>query len=179
MMKKLREKLAQEEGSTTIEFVILFPVLMTMVFAMFESGWLMTRYMMLDRGVDMAIRDLKVGTLEPTHDNLKASICDYSAILTNCEEELLLELVLYDDIENDPAYVNYPHNQAYCFDRDADEPLSSQISTDYARDEEVFLRACMLIEPLLRGIGVGFWMPNDPSGAHQMVSFGLFKTEPS
>lgn len=163
-----------EAGSTTVEFVILFPVLIALVLAMFEAGWLMTRYMMLDRGVDMVIRDLKLGRVAATHVDLKSRICDYAEVIVGCEDEMLLEIVLWEDVEADAAY---PHGQAQCHDRSAAVAPTSSIA-EVAPDRIVFLRACMLIDPMFRGIGVGFWLPNDPSGAHRMVSFGVFRTEP-
>ena len=58
-----------------------------------EAGVLMTQVAMLDRGVDVAIRDVRLG-VNPgiTHDDLKAKICEAAFLLGGCNEAVLLEL---------------------------------------------------------------------------------------
>ncbi len=188
LMSVLRKKRKSEEGGSTVEFVIVFPVFIAIVLSMFESGWLMTKYMMLDRGVDMAVRDLKLGIMiNPTPEELRTQICEYSAIFNNCEQEMFLELRQYTVIAGD---ANYPHRQPACYNRNETAELQPVMTiAGSTRGEIVFLRACMLVNPIFPGLGLGAWLPKaeldeDAIAAgvrsgHQMVSYGVFLNEPS
>lgn len=175
----LKRACREEDGAATLEFVIVFPFFIAIVLSMFESGWLMTKYMMLDRGVDMAMRDLKLGNLgtSPTEEELKARICGYSEIFSNCTEELFLEL---RDITDPALDASFPHGQADCYDRSPDVDVQPKMEIDNSgqREQIVFVRACLLIDPVLPGIGLGAWLPQADSGGHQMVSSGVFMNEP-
>lgn len=176
-----RRAARDQRGAATVEFVIIFPVLLMIFIAMFESGWLMTKYMMLDRGVSMAVREIRLGLMaNPDADKLRTSICDFAAIITDCEQTLLLELRTLDDPGLDAAF---PHSQPICTDT-VDPSLSptDQFSAGGAQSIMI-VRACVLIQPvvpgLVNGFSLGWWLPKDASGRfHQMVSFGAFMNEP-
>ena len=86
--------LRDENGNATLEFVVLFPFLMFMILSLGEAGTLMARAVMLDRGLNLAIRDVRLG-LTPgiTHDQLKGKICEGAFLLNSCADEVLLELL--------------------------------------------------------------------------------------
>ena len=74
-VKRLDAFRRDSAGNATIEFVVLFPFLIYMLFSIAEAGVLMTRTVMLDRGLDIAIRDLRLGlTPGVTHDDIKTQI---------------------------------------------------------------------------------------------------------
>ncbi len=173
-----------EDGAATVEFVVLFPLFIAIVLAVFESGWLMTKYMMLDRGVDMAVRDLRVGKIpNPGHDDIKTAVCDYSKMIRDCDTTLKIQLITLDAANNPPDM-----NTIQCYDRGVDEDL--QVASDFAtaggaRSELMFVRACVLVDPILPGIGFGLLLPQATkdangnwTGGHQMVSYTAFKNEP-
>lgn len=173
MLRALRAFRKDREGAATVEFVIIFPFLITIVLSLFEAGWLMTRYMMLDRGVDLAVRDLRLGK-DPgiSHDELKDEVCGYAKIFKGCTTDLVLEVV--------PMDVNsaYPQNQPNCFDRTGElEPVID--FTPGLRGEIMFIRACVVIDPIFPGLGLGLQLPKDSSGGFQMVSYAAFMNEPS
>ena len=60
----LRRRLAWlrgcEEGSATVEFVIIFPAIMMLLLMSVEVGVMMARGMMLDRGIDVSMRTLRL-----------------------------------------------------------------------------------------------------------------------
>ncbi|MCB2122196.1 MAG: pilus assembly protein, partial [Rhodobacteraceae bacterium] len=87
MIRSLKRFLRQERGAVTIEFVLWFPLFFGIFLSSVESGMLMLRYVMLERGVDVTVRDLRIGTLKfPSHDDLKREICRNSLILPDCVE---------------------------------------------------------------------------------------------
>ncbi|NET52160.1 MAG: pilus assembly protein, partial [Merismopedia sp. SIO2A8] len=61
------------------------PGFLAIFISAYESGLMMVRNVMLERGVDIAVRELRLGTPQPpTFDEFKQSICDASGIIQNC-----------------------------------------------------------------------------------------------
>ena len=177
IVRRARRRLRRDEsGAATVEFVILFPLFIALVFAVFESGWLMTRYMMLDRGVDITVRELRLGKYNnPDHATIKDQICEYAMIIRDCRSTLKVQLIELD--VSDPPR----RSDVECHDRGVATHL--QIASTYqsaatARSSLTFLRACVLVDPIMPGLGFGLLLPQHPSGGHQMVSMTAFKNEP-
>lgn len=141
--------LDDESGAATVEFVIIAPLFFAIVFSTFEAGWLMTKSMMLDRGLDMAIRDLRVDLIpNPDKTNIKAAICNYSRILDDCNTTLTLEMINIDNV------ADYPSTNAQCFDRvNTVEPVTNFVVGN--RAEIMFIRACVIIDPIFPFLGLG------------------------
>jgi Flp pilus assembly protein TadG len=167
-----RRFLNDEEASATAEFVILIPVVMWVVFSVIESGWLMTQNTMLSRGLNMAIRDLRLGRRpNPTPDDIKADICSYATILKNCMSTLTLELVR---IDNPIANAN-----ATCVDRTAAvQPTVAFNIGSHVNQDIMVARVCYVVDPLIPGAGFGAALPKDASGGFHLVSYSAFANEP-
>ncbi|MEM6971337.1 MAG: TadE/TadG family type IV pilus assembly protein [Pseudomonadota bacterium] len=160
------------DGGASIEFVVVFPILFAVFAALIETGWLATRHIMIDRGLDMTARNLRLGySTAVTHQSIKEEICDNATLIFNCDRDLVVELVPM--VASDP----YPQSQLLCRDRvnDVNPVLSFNPG---ARTNLMFIRACMVVDPLLPGIGLGLALPKDESGGYQMVSYTAFKNEP-
>lgn len=174
MLKHLRRFFRDRKGAATVEFVIIFPAVIAIVFSVIESGFLMTRYMLLDRGVDLAVRDLRLGRI-PTpvdHDAIRARICEYARLISDCENTLVVESVAEVN-----AHPDYPHNNATCHDRN--DPVAPVYSASSGgRGDIMYLRACALVDPIMPGLGLGLMLPKDASGAHQMITYTAFMNEP-
>ena len=82
--RPLRRILGREDGNATIEFAILFPAFMLIFMSVFEIGMLMTRYMMFDRALDVAVREVRISAnREFTQDQVKTLLCSQTVILRN------------------------------------------------------------------------------------------------
>ena len=85
MMRRVLSRLARsrlarafrrEDGTASIEFVIFVPVVVTIFMASVEAGFYMAKHVMMERGLDMVMRDLRLGKLgKPDHDELRTLIC--------------------------------------------------------------------------------------------------------
>ena len=99
-----------EQGSSTVESVIVMGVFVTILMQTLETGFLMFRWVNLERAVDAVSRDIRVFGLaekftdsshpdyQPgaAHEFIKAEICDEAQSLDNCEDSLMLEMVSLD-----------------------------------------------------------------------------------
>ena len=159
-------------GNAAMEFVVLFPFLMFMLFSIAEAGVLMARTVMLERGLDIAVRDLRLGaTPGVTHDIIKNQICDAAFLLGACEDVVLLEL---SPLTN---FNSFTAGEAQCVDRTSDvEPMTN--FDPGSRSQIMFIRACLIVDPIFPGMGLGAMLPVDASGGYSIVTQSAFVNEP-
>lgn len=168
-----RRFLKNDRGNASIEFLFIFPVFITIFLSVFEAGVLMTKYMMLERAVDMAVRDVRLsdGT-GITHATLVSDICENAYIFKNCESTLLLEL---QPIPMDGTLVL---DAISCIDRIEDvTPLVK--FTPGAASEVMLVRACVIVDPMFPGTGLGLQLSKDASGGYAMRTASAFVNEPT
>ena len=172
-MRKLVQILHDESGNATIEFIVVFPFVMWFFMTIFETGLIATRMVLFERGLDIATRDLRLGNdPNPTHESLKQKVCESSAILTNCQRDMILEVV---ELDLNSAY---PRNQANCIDRT--EEIEPTITFNPGgRNRIMFVRACMVVDPIFPGLGITLGLQKDSTGGMQMVTYTAFMNEPA
>ncbi len=166
--------LARDEGGTaTIEFVLFFPVFMTIFMSTFECGLFMTRQVMLERAVDMSIRDLRMGLwVNPTADDLKTAICDIATIIPDCQDVVMLELRPVSTATWTPLDPNIT-----CVERDeVIQPLVEW--TNGVENEMMLVRACAVFDPVFPLTAMGLQLPVDASGGYAMSATTAFVNEP-
>lgn len=163
---------SDERGNATLEFVVVAPFLFYMLFAFGEIGTLMTRSAMLERGLRVAMRDLRLGNIpNPTAELIKQKICDAAFLLSDCEQALMLELTPL------PNAASYPSGQVKCVDRTSDvQPVVT--FNPGAPSEIMLVRACIVVDPLFPGTGLGAMLPKDASGGYALVARSAFVNEP-
>ena len=84
MRRGLGKYLRREDGTATVEFVIMFPLIMTVFMSMFEAAVLTTRYTMLERALDITVRGLRLNTgTAPTHAQVRDKICEIILLFFN------------------------------------------------------------------------------------------------
>ena len=162
-----------EDASATVEFVILVPAVMWIVFSVIEAGWMMTQQTMLNRGLSLAMRDLRLGrSASPTSTTVKQDICNYAGILKDCMNTITLELIPFE------SYV--PGANAVCVDRSSEiEPTVTYNPGSHLNQDIIVARVCFVVDPLIPGAGLGAALPKDPTGAFHLVSYSAFVNEPA
>ena len=89
----LRRFRSDQDGNMMIEFVIFVPLLFTIFMTSVELGIYSMRQMWLDRGLDMTVRLVRLGTgATPDHDALKDMICERAGFIPDCSTSLKLEM---------------------------------------------------------------------------------------
>ncbi|WP_439121853.1 TadE/TadG family type IV pilus assembly protein [Marivita sp.] len=171
---KFRSFLRDESGSVvTLPFVIWLPVFLAVIIAGLEIGALSLRHTQLERGLDLAVRDVRLGTGENLdHDTLKGMICDQTSALSDCNEMLRLEMIPLSlrDWEEPPR-------AADCYD--SAEPVRPLRQFDPGQPNELMLlRACYKYKPITPAGVIAAAMPKDEDGNVAIVSFSAFVQEP-
>lgn len=162
-----------EDGSSTIEIMTVLPAAMFFFAASYETGMIGLRNMMLERAVDVTVRDVRIGKIpEPDHAILKERICEQAMIIPNCMEEVKLEM-MRKDIRN---YVSIS-DQPDCIDRA--EPGAPRIDfSEGGNNDLMILRVCALFDPVLPTAAIGAAVPKQSEGAYALVSTSSFVLEP-
>lgn len=163
----------KEDGSSTIDFMMILPVAAIFFAASFESGTMGLRAMMLERAVDVTVREVRTGIIpDPTHEALKDRICEAAQIIPDCMNQMKLEMVR-NDIRNFVPLDEQPD----CVDRAANgEPLISWASG--GNNDLMMIRACTLFDPVLPTAAVGAAVPKESEGAYALVATSSFVLEP-
>lgn len=167
-----------EEGTASLEFVIVFPVFFGFFLMTYESGMISARHVMLERGVDIAVRDVRIGSMAaPSRELLRTRICEVALIIPDCENQLQVEMIVRDPrawVPVDPV--------VRCIDRGvATQPVIE--FTNGGNNNLVFLKVCVRIDPLLPTTGLGKVIVDNNSGSaaggsYALVSRAAFVVEP-
>ncbi len=172
----LKSKLAAfrgEEGTATVEFVMTAPAVIFTFLAAFESGIFMVRYVMLDRALDMTVRELRLGMIPtPALDTLKASICDRVSLVSGCEAALKLEMFSVDT-----STWTFPTTTIQCIDRGGE--IKPAVEPSLGVENEVMLiRACLTSDALFPTTGIATKMKQDSNGGYFITATSAFVNEP-
>ena len=186
MMGYLRRFSKSETGSATIEFVLWFPLFWAAFMWSFEQGMYLVRQVGLERAIDLAVRDVRLGAfddlIDPSlseaqqtallHDAVKDRVCDFAFLIARCQENVKLEMQ-----QVDPRNWSMLGGAVDCVDRsDSGRPVS-QFRPGQSNDLMV-LRACALIDPYFPTSGLGAQLTKVSGGAYALVAVSSFAIEP-
>ena len=176
--RRLPDGADPERGGATVEFVLLLPAFLIVFISSMEGALLLTRQVMLERAVDIAVRDIRLAQgVVITQNYVRARICDRARILPECEESLVLEMV---EIPT-PSYA-MPAADAPC----ANKLTRVVPDADFLDDrlgKMVLLRACYAVRPMLfestfamtRTLASN--LVSDEDGAIRMLASSAFTVE--
>ena len=160
-------------GAAAVEFALVIPLLLMIVGSTLEAGWIMMQTIMLDRGLDQTVRELRVGSFtNPTQEAMRQRVCARAMILADCEANLALELFPIG-----PGGTGYPSDTQRCVNRNSTVAPVLRF-TPGGRTETMFVRACYVVSPITPGIGLGLSLPKDGSGALRLIAKSGFVNEP-
>ncbi|MCG7627832.1 pilus assembly protein [Epibacterium sp. MM17-32] len=169
----LRRFRRREEGVASVEFVVVFPLLMMILFSSVELGVITLRQVMLDRAVDLTVRDIRLGTGgNMQHDTIRDAICARTGLVTTCTQSLRLEMVQLDPfnwagVDTTPDCIESVEEV---------NPVTTFINGD--SNDLMFLRACMSFSPLFPYWGLGDKLQKDGDGRIRLYAASAFVQEP-
>lgn len=172
--RALRRFGGREDGTAAVEFAMTVPILMMIFMASFESGFLMIRSLMLEQSVDMTMRELRLGHFPlATAATLKDEICARSVILSNCEDNITIEMQRINT-----ATWALPTSQVACADRVED--IEPAVVFEQGQQNDVMLvRVCVVQDAMFPTTGIGLGLPKDAQGGYGLVTTTAFSIEPN
>ena len=179
-MKKLHRFLKDDRGTATIEFLFVFPVIFLVFTASFESSMYMARSIMLDRSVDLVVRQLRLGNYANiSHQQLKERICE-TGVMAASKADCTNKMRIWMQPVN-TANFNMVAPVVACVDK-ADEinvadPPANEFATGTDNDI-MLLRICLKEWPMFPTSGISVKMPTQPDGSVAMIVTSVFVNEP-
>ncbi|WP_439139814.1 TadE/TadG family type IV pilus assembly protein [Roseicyclus sp.] len=180
----LRHFIRDERATSTIEFLIMFPVIMALFVAVFETGVILSRQVLMERSLEEAARLLRLSreivdpvtgqSRPPNADDIKIAICDNTRAIKNCESVLVVELTVIDRM----TYA-MPANGVACVRRDDPSVVPFNTFDQGAGNQLVLMRACAVIDRILPFSGFGLNLARDDSGGLHMVAASIYVNEPN
>ncbi len=183
----LRRFARRENGSLSIEFVIVVPIFLYLMMAGVEIGVIAFHHANLERALDETVRDVRLNHIEkydPTpgaewdHDLLKRIICDNADFIKDCDANLALEMKSVD-LRNGIEL----HETPFCVDTPEDirntESGTGQEYNQGAANELMVLRACVEIFPIFHGSNIGQMAQRDSDGQYELHATTVFVHEPN
>lgn len=161
-----------QDGASAVEFALVAPMFLALVFSTFEMGWYMTQSILLDHALDKTTRLVRIAKLPGIeHEGFRQRVCDEAGFLAHCERDLVVEMI--------PITLGspLPAHDAVCTNRVTEIDPVIRFNPG-GRSEIVHIRACLLVDPFTPGIGIGAGLKTDASGATQLVSTAAFLNEP-
>ena len=173
LYKAARRFKRSEDGNSTIEFVLMLPLAMAMTFTTFETGMLSTRQVMLERGLDIVVRQIRIGALlSPTHQTLKERVCDAALLIPDCLNQIRMEMIV-----NDVRNWTDVSSTVSCVDRAEDAEPLIDIPVG-GNNQLMILRACALFDPFIPTGIIGSALPDQSGGAYALSATAAFVMEP-
>ena len=171
--QRLREFQSNEDGVATIDFVLVFFPTMLLIGAACETAFITSYHVMLERGLDVTVRQVRIGSIqEPTHDLLTDTICEFALIIPDCKSQIRLEMTRHD-----PRDWESPPERVSCVDREEEgDPVLN--FNPGLNNELMVLRACALFDPIMPSWGLGFTIPKESGGAYALAATSSYVMEP-
>lgn len=169
----LRRLARDRRGATAVEFAMVAPLFFALVFSVFETGWVMTQSVMLERSLDRSVRHLRVGGpgAPKTYDAFATQLCHEAMVIPNCRSRVMVEMFVVRQASDFPA------NGAQCVNT-AQPAQTTPIYRPDNRSDVLFVRACVVIDPMTPGLGVALALPRDPSHGFRVVAASAYMNEP-
>lgn len=179
MMKPLRHRIRgfweDETATATLEFVIVFPLLMIVFIAAFETAMILTRQIMLERTLDMSVRVLRLAQGVVTDaDTVRDTMCANTNLLPNCDTLLTIDLQVIDR-----TTYEMPSNDQVCAGRGNGLVIAPDNEFVVGADNDFLLiRTCLIVDRILPFSGFGLNLTRDDSGGMHMMASTIFVNEP-
>ncbi len=171
--KSVRRFKKDEDGSSTVEFAILFVPMFTMLVSAIELGMIHLHHAMLEQAVDETVREIRLGTGQvPSHDTIKSMVCERTGFIEDCSSEIRLEMIRLDPRNWWPV----PEG-ADCVDT-SQEVAPVRSFENGQSNELMFLRACAKFDPVFPTLGMGENLIVDGAGQYSLVASSVFVQEP-
>lgn len=142
-------------GAATLEFVVLVPFLMIVIFMFAEIGILTGRKVLLKRGVSIAARDIRLGNTVD-EEAFRRTACRNAFLISSCFNELRVEMVPHD-----VASGQNPNSNVYCPNRfpDPNDAAPNNNYTNGVDGDIMIIKACLIVNPVFPGAAFAAGLP--------------------
>ena len=169
---------SDKRGSTAVEFAIVAPLFLMMMFSTFEVGWFFFANSVVDAAVGEAARQIKTGQVQrwggdnqDKLDILHDQICDVVKAFGGCENKLTIEVNNYTSF----AQLGADNAPATCADAPPDEVAAIPFEPG-GELAIVRIRICYIYRTINPAIGINLSEPG--TNQRRLISTMIFRNEP-
>ncbi|MEM7662675.1 MAG: TadE/TadG family type IV pilus assembly protein [Pseudomonadota bacterium] len=167
----LRDLRVCREGVTAVEFSIIAPVFFALIFCLFELSLIFLRSSSLDNALSASSRLVYTGQT-PTQDELERALCDRVLFMSNCRENITIEISVVSN------FLAPPDNELPCRDSE-NTSFSPAVRYDTVGSAQIaFMRVCLSTPIIAPGVGLGLSLPKTDTDKYQIISSTAFLSEP-
>lgn len=172
LFKRFRKS---EDGTSTVEFAILVPLVFSIFVAALESGLMMVRWTSIDRASDMVIRQLRLGQLaNPTARLLREEICERTYMIENCFENTVVEIT-----EINRTTFQMPAADEPCVTRTDAIIVPVTTITPGQQNDLMLIRVCVTVDALFPTSVYALPIDYDAQGGYALSVASVYVNEPS
>lgn len=166
------------QGAAAIEFAIVAPLFLALMFSTFEVGWFYFVNSVTDAATISASRLIRTGqvqkwsgTPDEVYQKFYDEICDVVSVFGSCDTRLTVEAQTYSSFEDLVADLSDP----VCAD---DTPTKiDAIPFDPGKEQEIVrVRVCMIYNTVNPAIGLRLAEPG--TSVRRIYSSMVFRNEP-
>lgn len=174
LLRPLRRHSKDDDGTVTVEFVILFPIFVITLLAGYEIGYYTVSSAMMERGLDLTVRDIRLGRM-PKVDNetVRSSFCTYARYIRNCEDNIHIGLEPVD-----ARAFERPETVADCKDIGSDTRPDTTFQ-DGGENELMLVRACVSVAPVFPTSILSAELKKVRGDGYALISTAAFVNEPN
>ena len=198
-MRKLRIRRSgvrrRQRGAAAVEFALVAPVFLVMMFSLFEIGWFFFSTSIVDASASTASRLVRTGQVQrwtvnqynnnsPINDEadraqaLFDGVCQTLGGLGNCDDRMTVEVESFASF----AALNAAANPPTCADATPEE-LADIIFSPGGELQIVRLRICFIyntVNPLIgfERIGAGVDLSEGDTNRRRVITSMIFRNEP-
>ncbi|WP_112308739.1 TadE/TadG family type IV pilus assembly protein [Pseudogemmobacter bohemicus] len=155
--RRLRHLWHCEDGVANIELAFCIPVLLMLFMASMEAGLFMVRSAMLERGLDLAMRDYRLGRMRSMdYEEIRFRVCQFTLAVADCPTNLK---VWIEPVNTNTTPWTLPGRQTnasgdrdyFCGNRNQDivAPVPGRVAPEFAAQNQIMLiRVCALEDPI-------------------------------
>lgn len=173
MIRSLKRLWRKEDGTSSVEFCLVFPFIIYFFGLGAEIGMYQLQQVMFERGVDRVVRDLRLGKPElqdPTA--LVQAICDETLVVASCADEMNLDMEIVQVSD-----YRMSGDEITCVNRtETAKPVINMIPG--AGNDVMIMRFCLLIDPVFASWGLGAILPRVEGGGIPLYAHTFFVNEP-
>lgn len=168
---------ANRAGSTAVEFALVAPIFLALVFSIMEAGW----YFFVSNAVDRAsanaahlIRTGQAQSSDMSRDAFFDEICNVVSTFGSCEKNLTVDISSFSSFDRLAADLSNPQ----CRNRDDPSIEGAQFEeADYGGGRKIIrVRVCFLYKPVNPGIGLN--RGRTAHGERKIIAVNIFRNEP-
>ena len=173
--KRLRGRfLRDRRGSSAVEFAIVAPVFLMLMFSTFEVGWYYFVNSTVDGAATSAARMLRTGQAHGVSSGefFHQIVCPKVQVLGDCSSRMTVEVKKFADFTDLAAHSGDPF---VC--KDAEPPELASIPYDTSEELAIYrIRLCILYDTLNPLIGMS--LAQNDLGQRKVTASYILRTEP-